>query len=97
MKEEVLSSFIEVAEMKTFKTEKYTVQVSDTKTEMKSFNYTNDIPVIDLGYCETLLKEANNIPLDLNLIIIKLGQKEGDNNNHTKNKNLEVDVYNPIT
>ena len=97
LKEEVLSSFIEAAEMRTFKTKTYTVQVSDTSNEMKSFNHTNDIPVIDLGYCETILKEANNIPPDAHLIIIKLEQKEGDNVDNTKNKFLDIDVYNPIT
>ena len=64
---------------------------------MKSFNHTNDIPVIDLGYCEKILKKANNIPSDANLIIIKLEQKDGDNVDNTKNKFLDIDVYNPIT
>ena len=39
--------------MKVFKGEKYSAQVSNSSSEMNSFNPENDIPIIDLGYCET--------------------------------------------
>ena len=72
LKEEILSSYAENAQMKVFKGEKYSAQVSNSSSEMNSFNPENDIPIIDLGYCETILKQANGIPLDQSLIIIKL-------------------------
>lgn len=56
--------------MKIVKEEKIFVQATDTPTELRSLTLINKdgIPVIDLGYCETLLKEANNIPQDKNLL-----------------------------
>ena len=97
IKEEVLSSYAQHAEMKVYKTEKYSVQVSDTRTELGGLNLFNNIPVIDLGDCEKKLREANNIPQDKALIIIKLDKKEGSDENSAKSKYLEVDVYDPIT
>ena len=81
--------------MKVVKEEKIFVQATDTPTELRSLTFidNNGVPAIDLGYCETLLKQANNIPSDKNLIIIKLG-KNDDNN---RNTNLDIDVYHPIT
>ena len=95
LKEEILSSYSKESAMKVVKEEKIFVQATDTPTELRSLTLINKdgIPVIDLGYCEALLKEANNIPQDKNLIIVKLG--ENDDNN--RNANLDINVYHPIT
>ena len=95
LKEEILSSYSPGSAMRIVKEEKIFVQATDTATELRSLGVPNNdgVPAIDLGYCETLLRQANNISEDKNLIIIKLG--ENDDNN--RNKNLNVDVYNPIT
>ena len=95
LKEEILLSYSRESAMKVVKEEKIFVQATDTPTELRSLTFidNNGVPAIDLGYCETLLKQANNIPSDKNLIIIKLG-KNDDNN---RNTNLDIDVYHPIT
>ena len=80
--------------MKMVKEEKYFIQATDTPTELRSLSTINTgVPAIDIGDCENKLKEEYNIPLDKNLIIVKLGE----NDNKNKNINLNVDVYNPIT
>ena len=48
----------------------YHIKVTDSKNEMNSFN-NSKIPIVGLGECETLLKNANNISLELSLIILK--------------------------
>ena len=95
IKEEILSSYSQGSAMKVVKEDKIFIQATDTPTELRSLSIISNerVPAIDLGYCETLLKEANNIPADKNLVIVKLG--ENDDNN--RNKNLDIDVYNPIT
>ena len=62
--------------MKVVKEEKIFVQATDTPTELRSLTLMNNdgVPAIDLGYCETLLKQENNIPSDKHLIIVKLGK-----------------------
>ena len=97
LQEEILSNYAENVQMKIFKGKSYSAQVSNTSTEMNSFNPENEIPIIDLGYCETILKEANGIPLDQSLIIIKIGSTQEDENNNEKRKNLDVNVFNPNT
>ena len=97
IKEEILSLYAENSQMKEFKTQNYKAQVGNTSSEMTFLNPENDMPVIDLGYCETLLKEANGIPLDQSLIMIKIENTQEDNINDQKNKILDVDVFDPIT
>ena len=97
IKEEILSLYAENSQMKEFKTQNYKAQVGNTSSEMTFLNPENDMPVIDLGYCETLLKEANGIPLDQSLIMIKIENTQEDNINNQKNKILDVDVFDPIT
>ena len=94
LKDEILSSFSKDSSMKMVKEEKYFIQATDTPTELRSLSTINTgVPAIDIGDCENKLKEEYNIPLDKNLIIVKLGE----NDNKNKNINLNVDVYNPIT
>ena len=97
IKEEILSLYAENSHMKEFKTQNYKAQVGNTSSEMTFLNPENDMPVIDLGYCETLLKEANGIPLEQSLIMIKIENTQEDNINDQKNKILDVDVFDPIT
>ena len=97
LQEEILSNYAENNQMKSYKGKSYSAQVSNTTSEMNSFNAENEIPIIDLGYCETLLKEANGIPLDQSLIIIKIENAEEDEDNNQKSKKLNVNVFSPIT
>ena len=97
LQEEILSNYAENNQMKSYKGKSYSAQVSNTTSEMNSFNAENEIPIIDLGYCETLLKEANGIPLEQSLIIIKIENTEEDEDNNQKSKKLNVNVFSPIT
>ena len=55
-------------------------------------NSNNNLSRIDLGNCEKILKEKNNIDDDIPLIILKL-EKTGE---LASNKNIQYEVYNPI-
>ena len=71
----------------------YIFRVSNTINEMSDMNSSNGVALIDLGYCETLLKVANNISLDSELIILKKEKIEINAND----KDLQYNIYNPIT
>ena len=60
---------------------------------MKDKDNSNGLSLIDLGECEILLKKANDIPLYSELIIFKKQKKDAD----TSEKDVQFDVYNPIT
>ena len=71
----------------------YAFRAGNTLDELKDFNNSNGFSLIDLGECEKKLKIANNIPLDLGLIIL---EKEKINNEPSE-KDVEFNVYHPTT
>ena len=71
----------------------YAFRAGNTLDELKDFNNSNGFSLIDLGECEKKLKIANNIPLDLGLIIL---EKEKINN-EPNGKDVEFNVYHPTT
>ncbi len=71
----------------------YHIKVTDSKNELNSFNNSN-IPIVGLGECETLLKNANSISLELSLIILKYEKTSSESGN---TKNFKFEVFHPIT
>ena len=73
------------------------MQLSNSENEKSNLNsgtrkYYN-LSVIDLGECETKLKNANGISLDLSLIILKVESYY----ENTTIKNVQYEIFNPVT
>ena len=68
----------------------YAFRISNTKNEM---NFSYGLSLVDLGECETLLKVANNIPLEAELIILKKEKKDSP----ADERDVQFDIYNPFT
>ena len=96
IKEEVLDKYATNPENTIYKGKDYALQVSKTHSNLP-FDNSNNIPLIDLGDCETLLKQANNIPLEESLIIIEIEKTSESDTDANTGKNFQFDVYNPIT
>ena len=67
----------------------FKLSISDTQNEKSNLNSPNDFPIIDLGECEIILKRKNNIPLNSELIILKIEKINPDF--------IDYEIYNPIT
>ena len=71
-------------------------QLSNSANEITHLNdkerYYN-LSIIDLGECETKLKNANSIPLEVSLIIFKIESYY----ENTTIKNVQYEIYNPDT
>ena len=77
--------------------ENYVFQITTTGNEEDTLNgnKTNNysLSMIDLGKCETLLKQTNNISDEVNLIILKFEKLT----NTASEKNVQYEVYDPVT
>ena len=75
----------------------YTFQLTTTSNEYKSLNGSlsndNDMSMINIKRCESLLKQNNHIPENSPLIILKY-EKITDT---AKERNIQYEIYNPIT
>ena len=75
----------------------YTFQLTTTTNEYKTINNSllndNDMSMLNLKKCESLLKQKNNIPQDNPLIILKFEKQT----NIAREKNIQYEIYNPIT
>ena len=71
----------------------FSFRVSNTRNELNDFDSSNGLSLIDLGECENLLRKANNIPDELELIIIKKERKGVS----AEEKDVQYDIYHPIT
>ena len=92
LRKEIFESYAEDKEAKVFRDgENNALRVSDTKNEMKNFDSSNGLSLVDLGECENLLREAYNIPLDKELIIIKKERTDVD----VSDKDVQFDIFNP--
>ena len=76
-----------------YKGKDYALQVLKSENKLE-FNNNNSIPLIDLGDCETLIKQENDIPLEMSLIIIEI-EKTNTLESDT-DKNFQFDIYNPL-
>ena len=76
--------------------ENYIFQITTGENELNSLNgnYNNyyNLSMIDLGACERLLKDENDIDPDINLIFLKFEKLT----NKASEKNVQYEVYNPI-
>ena len=91
LKEEVLASYASDKQLNEYNGNDYSLKVGTSKAE-KLINFTDSkTKAADLGDCEGLLKRANNIPDELDLIIIKTQKISNDNDN------FYFDVIDPIT
>ena len=63
LKSEIFESYSSDKEAKIYSGKSnYAFRVSNTLNEMKDFNSSNGLSLLDLGECEALLKAENNIP-----------------------------------
>ena len=70
----------------------YQFTTSDNEINNLKGNSTNKFSKIDLGECENILKEKNNINKNLSLLIIKYEKLC----NNPSERNLQYEVYDPI-
>ena len=76
----------------------FSFQLTSTSNELKLLNNSfsnnnNNMSIINLKDCEYLLREANNIPEEYSLIILKFENSA----NLANEKYIQYEVYNPIT
>ena len=67
----------------------YSFQITNSVNQLQA----NDFSTIDLGQCETLLKDIYGIPHNLSLIFFKfenIGNPENE-------RNIQYEIYHPIT
>ena len=90
IKKEIFDSYSNDKSIKTYFGENnLKLRISNTENEMNDINSTNNFSLLDLGECENLLKISNNIPLNIELIILKIKIKNTDF--------YDYEIYNPIT
>ena len=94
LRNEIFDSYASNKEAKIYSGKAdYSFRVSNTNNEMRQFNFSSGFSIIDLGECENLLKQANNIPLDSELIILKKEKINAE----PSDKDVEFDIYHPFT
>jgi hypothetical protein len=74
----------------------YSFQLTSTSNEMRFFRGynladNNHMSIINLGDCETLLKQSNHIPPDSSLIMLKYEKQTGV----ASKKSIQYEVYGP--
>ena len=94
LKSEIFESYSSDKEAKIYSGKSnYAFRVSNTLNEMKDFNSSNGLSLLDLGECEALLKAENNIPAESELIILKKEKIDND----PSEKDVIFEIYDPIT
>ena len=98
IKNEIIKSYPENGESIVIEADdNYVFQITTGENEINSLNgnYENkyNLSIIDLGECGKLLKEANGIGEDENLIILKFEKLTGI----ASEKNVQYEVYDPNT
>ena len=77
--------------------EEYVFQMTNSLNELKTLEgiYLNgyNLSMVDLGECEKILKEENNIDENTSLIILKFEKLT----NISAEKNVQFEIYNPIS
>ena len=92
IKEEILSRFPPNGDSIIYKGKNgYNFQVTTAANELESLKNESDLMVIELGDCESKLREANGITGNLSLIIYKFYKNTG----LAKDRELQFEVYNP--
>ena len=93
IKEKILKGEIDTNYKEEIITQEYNITFQFTNTSSQENSEDSKISKIHLNDCEDLLKEAYNIPDNLDLLIYKIDIKK----NTTKSTQVEYEVYHPVT